>query len=118
MIALTNIRDSIPRWVYISFSITGFIIPLAVWQIICSVHVFSALFLPSPERVFKSFERWTASNLWEDTYISAYRVVSGFLLAATIGVPTGIYIGTFKMVEPRAASSWHEKYMLAATLSR
>ncbi|MEY2334190.1 ABC transporter permease [Acidithiobacillus ferrianus] len=99
MIALTNIRDSIPRWVYISFSIAGFIIPLAVWQIICSMHIFSALFLPSPERVFKSFERWTASNLWEDTYISAYRVVSGFLLAAVIGVPIGIYIGTFKMVE-------------------
>ena len=99
MIALTNIRDSIPRWVYISFSIAGFIIPLAVWQIICNMHIFSALFLPSPERVFKSFERWTASNLWEDTYISAYRVVSGFFLAAAIGVPIGIYIGTFKIVE-------------------
>ncbi|MBU2731757.1 ABC transporter permease [Acidithiobacillus ferridurans] len=99
MMALTNIRDSIPRWAYISFSIAGFIIPLAAWQIMSSMHIFNALFLPSPERVFKSFERWTAGNLWEDTYISTYRVVSGFLLAAAIGVPIGIYIGTFKMIE-------------------
>ena len=99
MIALTNIRDSIPRWVYISFSMAGFIAPLAAWQVMSNMHFFSALFLPSPERVFKSFERWAASNLWEDTYISTYRVVSGFLLAASIGMPIGIYIGTFKIVE-------------------
>ena len=99
MMALTNIRDTIPRWVYVIFSVAGFVIPLAFWQILSGTHIFSALFLPSPERVFKSFERWAVSNLWEDTYVSVYQVVSGFLMAAVVGVPIGIYIGTFKIVE-------------------
>lgn len=99
MESITGIRTAIPRWIYVSLSIGGFVIPLAIWQIISSIHIFSALFLPSPESIASSFRNWVSGNLMTDIYISTYRVVSGFILATVIGVPVGIYIGTFKIIE-------------------
>jgi len=46
-----------------------------------------------------SFVDWTQNGLSNDTLISIYRVVMGFVLAAAIGVPLGIYIGAYKWFE-------------------
>jgi NitT/TauT family transport system permease protein len=74
-------------------------VPLLAWQWLSSTDMVSSLFLPSPHDVWKSAIDWYANDLGADIYISTYRVVSGFLMAALIGVPLGIYIGTFKSVE-------------------
>ena len=94
-----KIRSAIPRKAYLILSLLGFIVPLAAWQWLSSADIVSSLFLPSPHDVWKSAIDWYAGNLATDIYISTYRVVSGFLMAALIGVPLGIYIGTFKSVE-------------------
>ncbi len=86
---LLEIRAKIPRGIYVIASIAGFIIPLALWQLVTSMHLVGHLFLPSPNRVFVSFLRWT----------SVKQVLYGFIIAAIIGVPTGLFIGTFKFVE-------------------
>lgn len=96
---LLEIRAKIPRGIYVIASIAGFVIPLALWQLVTSMHLVGHLFLPSPSRVFVSFLRWTKSTLWLDTVVSVKQVLYGFVIAAIIGVPTGLFIGTFKFIE-------------------
>jgi NitT/TauT family transport system permease protein len=38
-------------------------------------------------------------TVWDDLKVSFLRVTAGFLLSALIGVPLGIFIGSFKLVE-------------------
>ena len=94
-----KIRSAIPSRAYLILSLFGFMVPLLAWQWLSSTDMVSSLFLPSPHDVWKSAIDWYANDLGADIYISTYRVVSGFLMAALIGVPLGIYIGTFKSVE-------------------
>jgi NitT/TauT family transport system permease protein len=94
-----RIRATIPRWVYITLSISGFVLPLIVWQWVAASGWVGSLFLPSPLDVVHSFVDWTQNGLSSDTLISIYRVVMGFVLAAAIGVPLGIYIGAYKWFE-------------------
>ena len=97
--ARMRIRASIPRWVYITLSISGFVVPLLVWQTVAGSGWVQPLFLPSPMDVVHGFIDWAQNGLTDDTLISIYRVVMGFLIAAAIGVPLGIYIGAYKWFE-------------------
>ncbi|WP_079417792.1 ABC transporter permease [Thiomonas intermedia] len=97
--ARMRIRADIPRWVYITLSISGFVVPLLVWQAVAGSGWVQPLFLPSPMDVVHSFIDWAQNGLTDDTLISIYRVAMGFLIAAAIGVPLGIYIGTYKWFE-------------------
>ncbi|MGA8007824.1 MAG: ABC transporter permease [Thiomonas sp.] len=94
-----RIRAAIPRWVYITLSISGFVLPLIVWQWVAASGWVGSLFLPSPLDVVRSFIDWTQNGLSNDTLISIYRVVMGFVLAGAIGVPLGVYIGAYKWFE-------------------
>lgn len=94
-----RIRASIPRWVYITLSVCGFVVPLLVWQVVAGSGWVQPLFLPSPMDVVHSFVDWVGNGLSDDTLISIYRVVMGFVIAAAIGVPLGIYIGAYKWFE-------------------
>lgn len=97
--ARMRIRAGIPRWVYIALSVSGFVIPLLVWQMVAGSGWIQPLFLPSPMDVVRGFVDWAGNGLINDTLISIYRVVMGFLIAAAIGVPLGIYIGAYKWFE-------------------
>lgn len=94
-----RIRAAIPNWVYVLLSVFGFLLPLLVWQLVAASGWVGALFLPSPWAVVHSFVDWTYNGLSDDTLISIYRVVMGFVIAAVIGVPLGIYIGAYKWFE-------------------
>lgn len=94
-----RIRAAIPNWVYVLLSVFGFLLPLLVWQLVAASGWVGALFLPSPGAVVHSFVDWTYNGLSDDTLISIYRVVMGFVIAAVIGVPLGIYIGAYKWFE-------------------
>ncbi|OIQ81144.1 putative aliphatic sulfonates transport permease protein SsuC [mine drainage metagenome] len=94
-----RIRAAIPNWAYVLLSVFGFLLPLLVWQLVAASGWVGALFLPSPGAVVHSFVDWTHNGLSDDTLISIYRVVMGFVIAAVIGVPLGIYIGAYKWFE-------------------
>ena len=58
------------------------------------------MFLPSPAGVAERLFNWGASGgLWQDVLISVYRVMAGFVLAALIALPLGLYLGTYKPVQ-------------------
>ncbi|NNM64477.1 MAG: ABC transporter permease [Burkholderiales bacterium] len=94
-----RIRAAIPNWVYVALSVSGFLLPLIVWQVVAASGWVGSLFLPSPLDVVHSFSDWLHNGLSDDTFISIYRVVMGFVLAAIIGVPLGLYIGAYKWFE-------------------
>ena len=96
---ILKLRHPIARHTYMALSILGFVMPLLLWHLISSSGAVSPLFLPSPTRVFRSFEVWGHTTLLRDIYVSVKQVVLGFSYAALLAVPIGLYIGTFKVVE-------------------
>ena len=96
---LLTVRKPIDRNLYIILSVMGFLIPLVIWQLATSAGIVGHLFLPSPRRVFVSLVHWQSETLWEDMYISVKQVILGFLYAAFVAVPVGLYIGLYKPVE-------------------
>lgn len=94
-----KLRVPIRRDVYLIISILGFLVPLIVWQVVCSAHLVSSLFLPTPLQVWDAIKSWSSGTLGVDTYVSVKQVILGFVYAAVIAVPLGIYIGLFKPIE-------------------
>jgi len=95
-----NPREPIPARVYVGLGVASFGFVLIVWSIVTYGGFISPLFLPSPQRVLLAgIEQFTQFGFANDIFMSTYRVLAGFLLAAAMGVPLGLLMGTFKAVE-------------------
>ena len=82
-----NVRRFLFPFVVISFF-------LLAWYLVCRLHVFPAYSLPSPLDVAKSFkEEITTGRLLNDVIASLWRVAMGFVLAACLAVPLGLWLG-------------------------
>jgi NitT/TauT family transport system permease protein len=93
-------RKPIPTALYISLSLSSFAFLLVVWSVLTYGGFLDALFLPSPGRVFQSgVDLFYELGFTADILNSAYRVMLGFMIAALIGVPVGLVMGTFKVAE-------------------
>jgi NitT/TauT family transport system permease protein len=75
-------------------------IPLTLWAIVSYAGLVPPMFLPTPTAVIQSgIELFTQDNLLNDVLVSCGRVLAGFVVAALIGVPMGIAMGTFASME-------------------
>jgi NitT/TauT family transport system permease protein len=93
-------REPIPNSLYIFLAFGSFGFFLVVWAILTYGGVIDPLFLPSPGRVFEAgYDLFAELSFSTDILNSVYRVMVGFLLAAVIGVPLGLIMGTFKAAE-------------------
>ncbi len=73
---------------------------LLVWWWMSHSGDVESAYLPGPEVVWQTAgELLREETLWGDLQISFLRVTAGFLLSAAIGVPIGIWMGSFKLVE-------------------
>jgi NitT/TauT family transport system permease protein len=71
-------------------------VPLLIWAIVSYAGLVSPIFLPTPTAVLESgIKMFAEDNLIVDVLVSSGRVLAGFLVAALIGVPIGIGMGTF-----------------------
>lgn len=71
------------------------LLPLLLWLVVSHAQVVDAAFLPSPARVLDSLWSMARSGiLMADATASIRRVMLGFLLAAVVGVPLGILMGS------------------------
>jgi NitT/TauT family transport system permease protein len=71
-------------------------VPLVVWAIFSYSGMVPAIFLPTPTAVLQAGVKMFAENdLLFDVLASSGRVLAGFVIAALIGVPMGIAMGTF-----------------------
>lgn len=95
-----NPKDPIPPGLYLSLSLSSFVFFLIIWSILTYGGFVDALFLPSPGRVFRSgVDLFLEFSFTTDIFNSTYRVMVGFIIAAIIGVPLGLIMGTFQVAE-------------------
>ena len=93
-------KRPIPRNLYLTFSLTGFVILLTAWVTVTAAHWIDPMFLPSPWSILREGWRMAAGGeLWEHTVASVTTILMGFALAAVVAVPLGILMGSFKFVE-------------------
>ena len=90
------LRSSIRR---IGLHGASLLLPLLIWLVVSHAKFVGEAFLPSPDRVIGSLWSMARSGiLWADASASMYRVMLGFLLAAGVGVPLGILMGSFATI--------------------
>jgi NitT/TauT family transport system permease protein len=95
-----ELRRDIPVWRYRLLALTGFVALLAFWAWLSHRDFVNPVFVPTPTSVWEAARDVLADDyLWSDLKTSAVRVTAGFLLAAAIGIPAGLAMGSFKVVE-------------------
>lgn len=88
-----------PR-LYWSISVMSFVVLLAAWSVLTYSGLISPLFLPAPDQIVSSAVlMFSQFGLVHDIAASVLRVTAGFVLAAVLGVPLGILMGTLKVFE-------------------
>jgi NitT/TauT family transport system permease protein len=93
-------REPIPKSLYLLLALSSFAFFLIVWSILTYGGLVDPLFLPSPGRVFQAgVDLFVELGFTTDILNSVYRVMLGFIVAALIGVPLGLFMGTFKVAE-------------------
>ena len=97
---LLSPREPIPKGLYFILALSSFASFLVLWSILTYGGFVDPLFLPSPGRVFQAgVDLFYELGFTTDILNSVYRVMMGFVLAAIIGVPIGLIMGTFKVAE-------------------
>ena len=95
-----SIRQGFPQWLSILLSATAIAVPLIIWAIISYAGLTTPIFLPTPTAVIQAGIRLFAEdNLVVDILASSSRVAAGFIVAAVVGVPIGVLMGTFRSME-------------------
>jgi NitT/TauT family transport system permease protein len=93
-------REPIPKGLYLILALSSFAFFLILWSILTYGRFVDPLFLPSPGRVFQAgVDLFLELEFTTDILNSVYRVMTGFIIAAIIGVPIGLIMGTFKVAE-------------------
>jgi NitT/TauT family transport system permease protein len=95
-----ELRRDIPIWGYRTLAAGGFVFIVLLWAWLSQRDFVNPVFVPSPASVWEAARELLADeNLWLDFKASLLRVTAGFLLAAFMGVPLGILMGSFKAFE-------------------
>jgi NitT/TauT family transport system permease protein len=93
-------REPIHKVLYLVLALSSFAFFLIIWSILTYGGFVDPLFLPSPGRVFQAgVDLFREFGFTTDILNSVYRVMVGFIIAAIIGVPLGLLMGTFKVAE-------------------
>lgn len=67
---------------------------LIVWAILSALKVFPGSAFPSPMQVLNGLvEEISQGRLFSDLIASLFRVTTGFVLAAVLGIPLGLWLG-------------------------
>jgi NitT/TauT family transport system permease protein len=91
-----SIRQDFPKWLSLLLVGLALIVPLLLWMVISSLKLVPPMFLPTPATVIDAgIKMFAEENLIVDVLASSARVLAGFLVAAIIGVPMGLAMGTF-----------------------
>ena len=82
----------------------GLVAFIALWELLPAVGLVNPFFTSSPSRIVVAARAAAANGLWTDMLISAVEFWTGFLLAALVGIPLGVFLGWYRrwhaLVEP------------------
>jgi NitT/TauT family transport system permease protein len=95
-----ELRRDIPVWSYRALAVGGFVAVGLLWAWLSQRDFVNPVFVPTPASVWEAARAILSDeSLWLDVKTSFIRVTAGFLLAAILGVPLGIFMGSFKVFE-------------------
>jgi NitT/TauT family transport system permease protein len=105
-IGRASVRGRTIPWNDYIVSITAFVIVLVVWEVaVHTLHVPDYI-LPAPTAISMSLYYGLKSGLFvEHFFVTAFQTLSGFLLAALLGIGLGALVAEFRIVE-RAIYPW------------
>jgi NitT/TauT family transport system permease protein len=97
-----SIRQGFPEWLHPVLVAASLLVPLLIWSVLSYGHFVPEKFLPTIDKVISTGIAMLSSDgflgkdslIW-DIWASTMRVMIGFLLAAVVGIPVGIAMGTF-----------------------
>lgn len=91
-----SIRQGFPSWLQPLLVVASLVIPVAIWSFLSYGGHVNPKFLPTPTAVIATgVTMLTDGALMIDIFASLRRVVIGFTLAAIVGIPIGVAMGTF-----------------------
>lgn len=95
-----SIRQDFPNWLRPVLMLTAIAIPLLIWSALSYGGYVEPSILPTPTAVLSAgWEMQQSGALFADILASTGRVMAGFGLAALVGIPVGIAMGTFYSME-------------------
>ncbi|MEB3103374.1 ABC transporter permease [Ferviditalea candida] len=95
-----EIHRDIHQRLFLMLSLGSFLFVLLLWSLLSYSEAVNQTFLPKPHQVVVEFFQLLGTSIyWGHIGISMFRVTAGFLLACAIGIPLGIFAGTFKVGE-------------------
>ncbi|MBF2083021.1 ABC transporter permease [Thermoleptolyngbya sp. C42_A2020_037] len=94
-----GIRQDFPKRLALLLIGLALGVPLLLWAIASYGGWVRPIFLPTPTAVVQAGLALIQEGLVRDVLASCGRVLGGFLLAALVGVPMGILMGTFNSME-------------------
>jgi NitT/TauT family transport system permease protein len=97
---LLELRTEIPPRIYFGAGAAFIAVIVLGWLVLTGSGWVSPLFLPGPAAVWGEFLRQIRGGiLLQDTAISLYRIMLGWLISTLLAVPIGILMGNFKLFE-------------------
>lgn len=92
-------HEGIPGRLSMTLKITLFVAIGLAWWGTTALGLVKPLFVPAPATVARAFvSMYVEGGFLADLWVSVYRVAIGFGLAALIGTPLGVFMGTFQVV--------------------
>lgn len=84
---------------YRLYSYGSVVLLLVVWEAAVRLLHIPPIFLPAPSAVAeRAVLMFADSQIWGDIGVTLYRIFAGFLIAAVIGVPLGLWMGSSRTV--------------------
>jgi NitT/TauT family transport system permease protein len=94
-----RLAEDIPKPLQTFLMVSSIALPLLLWWLVTTFGNIDPKFLPSPAKVLEAFGRlWGTGELLKDTVASLWRVGVGFLLAAILSIPVGLFMGSFASI--------------------
>src|SRR4051812_50228866 len=91
------LRGAISATRYRLLAVGGFAALFVLWTWVSHRESMNPVFVPTPEAVLRSARALFADEkLWLDLKLSIFRVTAGFALAAAVGVPPRLWMGSFQ----------------------
>ena len=92
-----HISARIPRW---AWRVVGPLAVLGLWQLVCSLGVFTEVEVASPLQVFDAARQlWDEGALQSNLLISLRRVAEGLAVGVSLGVVLAVVSGLFRLGE-------------------
>jgi NitT/TauT family transport system permease protein len=100
-----NVREAVSDRTARVLALSGLLAFVAVWCLLSYTAIVPDVILPTPTEVLKAFPVLHFEEaLVRSALASLYRVMMGFLLAAAVAIPLGLFMGTFPAVKHFFAS--------------